>query len=178
MPKTSSKKDKGGGKKDSDDKKNSGPPTAALFNKVKITPLGKKKDTKNHSSRFRISQDRELSKLALLKEAGSGTEREELFIQKLRQCCTIFDFAVDPLSDLKWKEIKRAALNELVDFVTHQRGVLLRLFILKQLICLRVTCSGHCPLLPTLTVLSMILRKMNQLWKLPGLIYSWCMSSS
>ena len=51
-------------------------------------------------------------------------EREELFIQKLRQCCTIFDFAVDPLSDLKWKEIKRAALNELVDFVTHQRGVI------------------------------------------------------
>ena len=27
-------------------KKNSGPPTAALFNKVKITPLGKKKDNK------------------------------------------------------------------------------------------------------------------------------------
>ena len=57
-------------------------------------------------------------------DAGSGVEREELFIQKLRQCCTIFDFAVDPLSDLKWKEIKRAALNELVDFVTHQRGVI------------------------------------------------------
>ena len=51
-------------------------------------------------------------------------EKEELFIQKLNQCCTIFDFAVDPLSDLKWKEIKRAALNELVDFVTHQRGVI------------------------------------------------------
>lgn len=124
MPKTSSKKDKGSGKKDGDDKKNSGPPTAALFNKVKITPLGKKKDNKNHSSRFRISQDRELQKLPLLKDAGSGVEREELFIQKLRQCCTIFDFAVDPLSDLKWKEIKRAALNELVDFVTHQRGVI------------------------------------------------------
>merc|ERR1719204_813979 len=103
---------------------NSGPPTAALFNKVKITPLGKKKDNKNHSSRFRVSQDRELQKLPLLKDAGSGVEREELFIQKLRQCCTIFDFAVDPLSDLKWKEIKRAALNELVDFVTHQRGVI------------------------------------------------------
>jgi len=48
-------------------KKNSGPPTAALFNKVKITPLGKKKDNKNHSSRFRISQDRELQKLPPLK---------------------------------------------------------------------------------------------------------------
>lgn len=123
MPKTSSKKDKGSGKKDGEDKKNSGPPTAALFNKVKITPLGKKKDNKNHSSRFRVSQDRELQKLPLLKDS-SGVEREELFIQKLRQCCTIFDFAVDPLSDLKWKEIKRAALNELVDFVTHQRGVI------------------------------------------------------
>lgn len=124
MPKNSSKKDKSSGKKDGDDKKNSGPPTAALFNKVKITPLGKKKDNKNHSSRFRISQDRELQRLPPLRDAGSGVEREELFIQKLNQCCTIFDFAVDPLSDLKWKEIKRAALNELVDFVTHQRGVI------------------------------------------------------
>ena len=63
-------------------------------------------------------------KLRFSTDAGSGVEREELFIQKLNQCCTIFDFAVDPLSDLKWKEIKRAALNELVDFVTHQRGVI------------------------------------------------------
>jgi len=125
MPKNNSKKDKSGSKKDGDDKKNSGPPTAALFNKVKITPLGgKKKDNKNHSSRFRVSQDRELQKLPPLKDAASGMEKEELFIQKLNQCCTIFDFAVDPLSDLKWKEIKRAALNELVDFVTHQRGVI------------------------------------------------------
>ena len=36
----------------------------------------------------------------------------------------IFDFNRDPLSDLKYKEVKRAALNELVDFVTHNRGVI------------------------------------------------------
>lgn len=50
--------------------------------------------------------------------------REALFVQKLQQCCVIFDFQLDPLSDLKYKEIKRAALNELVEYVTHNRGVL------------------------------------------------------
>lgn len=55
-------------------------------------------------------------------DAGAN-ERESLFIQKLQQCCTLFDFVVDPLSDLKWKEVKRAALNEIVDYVTHNQGV-------------------------------------------------------
>ena len=36
----------------------------------------------------------------------------------------MFDFIVDPLSDLKWKEVKRAALNEIVEYVTHNRGVI------------------------------------------------------
>ena len=49
--------------------------------------------------------------------------REQLFVEKLRQCLVIFDFNLDPLSDLKYKEVKRAALNELVDFITHNRGV-------------------------------------------------------
>ena len=34
----------------------------------------------------------------------------------------VFDFACDPLSDLKWKEVKRAALNELVDHITINQG--------------------------------------------------------
>ncbi len=50
--------------------------------------------------------------------------REEVFIQKIHQCCVIFDFNLDPLSDLKYKEIKRAALNELVEYITTQRGVI------------------------------------------------------
>jgi serine/threonine-protein phosphatase 2A regulatory subunit B' len=29
---------------------------------------------------------------------------------------------MDPLSDLKYKEIKRAALSELVDYITQKRG--------------------------------------------------------
>ena len=43
-------------------------------------------------------------------------------MQKLRQCSVIFDYSMDPLSDLKYKEIKRAALNELVEYITQQRG--------------------------------------------------------
>ena len=55
---------------------------------------------------------------------AQANTREELFIQKLRQCCVIFDFNLDPLSDLKYKEVKRAAVTELVEFVTSQRNVI------------------------------------------------------
>ena len=55
-------------------------------------------------------------------DVASG-EQEGLFIRKLRQCCIAFDF-MDPVSDLKGKEIKRATLNELVDYISAGRGVL------------------------------------------------------
>lgn len=55
---------------------------------------------------------------------ASPNEREQLFVQKIQQCCILFDFAMDPLSDLKFKEVKRAALNEIVDFITHNKGVI------------------------------------------------------
>lgn len=50
-------------------------------------------------------------------------EQQELFLKKLMQCSTVFDF-MDPVSDLRGKEIKRATLNELVDFITSERGIL------------------------------------------------------
>ncbi|CAH0385463.1 unnamed protein product [Bemisia tabaci] len=59
-----------------------------------------------------------------LADAQTPQEREELFIQKIRQCCVLFDFVSDPLSDLKWKEVKRAALHEMVDYVSIERGVI------------------------------------------------------
>ncbi|KAL3183634.1 hypothetical protein MRX96_033735 [Rhipicephalus microplus] len=62
-------------------------------------------------------------KLPALKDAPLN-EREDLLIQKIRQCCVLFDFVTDPLSDLKWKEVKRAALHEMVEYITSQRGVL------------------------------------------------------
>lgn len=108
----------------------------------------KKKSRKSQgSSRYRNSQDVELQQLPPLKGELSlfegwcdvnwltrltffqllvdlsSMEQEELFIRKLRQCCVSFDF-MDPVSDLKGKEIKRAALNDLSAYITHGRGVL------------------------------------------------------
>ncbi|CAO1423771.1 unnamed protein product [Diamesa serratosioi] len=107
----------------------------------------KKKSRKSQgSSRYRNSQDVELQQLPPLKGKhklrlhgdimklicvlfviilvdSSSMEQEDLFIRKLRQCCVSFDF-MDPVSDLKGKEIKRAALNDLSAYITHGRGVL------------------------------------------------------
>ncbi|XP_023308526.2 serine/threonine-protein phosphatase 2A 56 kDa regulatory subunit gamma isoform isoform X6 [Lucilia cuprina] len=60
--------------------------------------------------------------LPLLRETPAN-EREELFVQKIRQCCTLFDFS-EPLSDLKWKEVKRAALHEMVEYLSNQNNVI------------------------------------------------------
>jgi serine/threonine-protein phosphatase 2A regulatory subunit B' len=60
----------------------------------------------------------------ILADVQAGEEREELFIQKLRQCCVLFDFETDPLSDLQWKEVKRGALHDMVEYVTKNRNVI------------------------------------------------------
>lgn len=59
----------------------------------------------------------------LIDSDTAPAEQQELFIKKLQQCCAVFDF-MDPVSDLKSKEVKRACLNELVDYITATRGVL------------------------------------------------------
>ena len=82
-----------------------------------------RKDKRQSSSRFNISPNRELTKLPLLKDTNQS-DREQLFIKKLDQCKVVFDFCADPLSDLKWKEIKRAALNEMVEYLSHNRNVI------------------------------------------------------
>uniref|UniRef100_A0A8C5A3U0 Serine/threonine protein phosphatase 2A regulatory subunit n=1 Tax=Gadus morhua TaxID=8049 RepID=A0A8C5A3U0_GADMO len=75
------------------------------------------------SSQFRTQSALvELSPLPQLKDVPS-TEQQELFTQKLQQCCMLFDF-MDSVIDLKSKEIKRATLNELVEYVSTNRGVL------------------------------------------------------
>uniref|UniRef100_A0A8C2H9R2 Serine/threonine protein phosphatase 2A regulatory subunit n=1 Tax=Cyprinus carpio TaxID=7962 RepID=A0A8C2H9R2_CYPCA len=102
---------------------NSTPPPTQL-NKIKYSggPQIVKKERRQSSSRFNLSKNRELQKLPALKDAPP-LDREELFVQKLRQCCVLFDFVTDPLSDLKFKEVKRAGLNEMVEYITHNRDV-------------------------------------------------------
>merc|ERR1712127_295005 len=114
-------------KGDAKPKSTDGPSTPPVSMITKNAPYGgemvTRKEKRQSSSRFNISTNRELTKLPLLKESSQG-DREELFIKKLHQCCVIFDFIADPLSDLKWKEIKRATLNELVEFLSHNRSVI------------------------------------------------------
>ncbi len=52
-----------------------------------------------------------------------AADQQDLFLRKLNQCCYVFDF-MDPISDLKSKEVKRACLNEIIDYITATRGVL------------------------------------------------------
>uniref|UniRef100_A0A6B2FW22 Serine/threonine-protein phosphatase 2A 56 kDa regulatory subunit gamma isoform (Trinotate prediction) n=1 Tax=Myxobolus squamalis TaxID=59785 RepID=A0A6B2FW22_MYXSQ len=44
-----------------------------------------------------------------------SAENEKLLIQKIRLCCTMFDFN-DPTDDIRGKEVKRTTLKELSDF--------------------------------------------------------------
>lgn len=54
---------------------------------------------------------------------ADATEREELLIKKFRQCCVLFDFT-EPLDDLKWKEVKRSALQEMVEYINNNNGII------------------------------------------------------
>ena len=70
-----------------------------------------RKERRQSSSRFNVSSNRELVKLPELKETTTKNEKEELFIEKIKQCQVLFDFVSDPLSDLKWKEVNISFLG-------------------------------------------------------------------
>ena len=50
-------------------------------------------------------------------------EVESLLLKKIEQCCYLFDFS-DPLIELKGKEIKRAALSEILEYISISKGIL------------------------------------------------------
>lgn len=87
------------------------------------SPVAERRERRLSASRFEISENRELIKLPPIKDVPLN-EREELFIQKIQQCCVLFDFSQDPLSDLKWKDIKRQTLHELVEYIVTQNNVI------------------------------------------------------
>ncbi|XP_034153229.1 serine/threonine-protein phosphatase 2A 56 kDa regulatory subunit gamma isoform isoform X1 [Esox lucius] len=104
-------------------KKSVQPPTAQLLRVKHGSNTAARKDRRLSASVFPISVNRELHTLPAIKDCAPA-EQEKLFVQKLRQCCVLFDFLSDPLSDLKWKEVKRAALSEMVEYITHNRNVI------------------------------------------------------
>ncbi|XP_064546325.1 serine/threonine-protein phosphatase 2A 56 kDa regulatory subunit gamma isoform isoform X4 [Drosophila montana] len=109
--------------KDSTPPRDAPPPTQITKGlNLTTTPL-MRKEKRQTSTRYNVSKNCELTALSPLNEKTPAQEREELFLQKLRQCCTLFDFS-EPLSDLKWKEVKRAALHEMVEYLSNQNGVI------------------------------------------------------
>lgn len=49
--------------------------------------------------------------------------RQDLFIQKIRQCNVVFDFS-DAAAELREKEIKRQTLQEILEYINLNRNVL------------------------------------------------------
>ncbi|KAI3637116.1 hypothetical protein MIR68_004822 [Amoeboaphelidium protococcarum] len=97
-------------------------PLSRLKNAAKDTIPISKTPRRQRSSRFHVTERVELEKLPGFKDV-LATERQDLLIKKLIQCCTIFDFT-DSMSDLKGKEIKRQTLSEMVEYISNNRGVI------------------------------------------------------
>ncbi|KAG8875520.1 Serine/threonine-protein phosphatase 2A 56 kDa regulatory subunit delta isoform [Tulasnella sp. 331] len=77
---------------------------------------------KQRSSRFIVNEKVEIEKLPTFAEVPHNS-RTELFVQKLNQCSFLFDFN-DASSELKGKQIKAAALHDMLEYITTQRGVI------------------------------------------------------
>uniref|UniRef100_A0A904A4A5 Serine/threonine protein phosphatase 2A regulatory subunit n=1 Tax=Anopheles quadriannulatus TaxID=34691 RepID=A0A904A4A5_ANOQN len=107
------------GKQQQQQQQSQGPPTGGSLEK---RPSSSSATSGTGSGRYIIPKFYEIETLPPLKDADPA-EREELFIQKLRQCCVLFDFS-EPLNDLKYKEIKRCALQEIVEHLNNQSNVI------------------------------------------------------
>lgn len=84
-------------------------------------PIGKV-PRRQKSSRFHVHDKVALEKLPSFKEVAPA-KRTELFLKKLAQCQVLFDFS-DPSSDLNGKEIKRQALQDMLEYVATTKGAL------------------------------------------------------
>ncbi|KAG8935675.1 Serine/threonine-protein phosphatase 2A 56 kDa regulatory subunit delta isoform [Tulasnella sp. 419] len=102
------------------------PPRASTLNRLRsgpkdTIPVGKP-PRKQRSSRFHVNEKVEIEKLPSFNEVSHG-DRPELFIRKLNQCAVVFDFN-DASAELKGKQIKAAALHDMLEYITTQRGVI------------------------------------------------------
>ncbi|CAO3588350.1 unnamed protein product [Absidia cylindrospora] len=99
------------------------------MNKIKQTMTPKEpkhgQTKRRRSSRFHIDiqQCQELSSYPGFQDVPP-CQHQELFDRKLAQCMVLFDFN-DPVIHLKSKEIKRQALQEMVDYVATTPSLLL-----------------------------------------------------
>ncbi|KAI9277341.1 phosphatase 2A regulatory B subunit-domain-containing protein [Umbelopsis sp. AD052] len=96
------------------------------INRLKGTPKDtipvSKSPRRQKSSRFYSHETVELEKLPNFNEVPTH-QRHELFLRKLIQCQVVFDFN-DASSQLKGKEIKRQALQEMIDYIVTTKGAI------------------------------------------------------
>lgn len=64
-----------------------------------------------------------VDELPLLKSDRPGFEQEELFIQKLQQCCVIYNFKY-PEMNLYEKNVKMAALSNMLNYIVKASNIL------------------------------------------------------
>ena len=106
-----------------------------------------------------------------------------MLIKKIQQCSYVFDFS-DPMADLRAKEIKRAALNEVLDYIANNKGVITEPIypeIIRMVGCcflvfynlLSICRSGtmHSELYRHLKILTLTLKKMILHWNFHGPIW-------
>ncbi|EPY51306.1 protein phosphatase regulatory subunit Par1 [Schizosaccharomyces cryophilus OY26] len=74
---------------------------------------------KQRSSLYHISENRMLVRLPSFSDVPV-TAWHSLALEKLEQCCVLFDFN-DPSTDLYGKEVKREALQDLMDLVSVRK---------------------------------------------------------
>lgn len=95
-------------------------PNADPIRKLSTLPI---RHLTQSSSRFKQQKvPTDYKPLPLLIDAPPS-EKPALFLKKIEQCCFIFDFT-DPMNELRAKEVKRAALTEVLDHIMSAPGAL------------------------------------------------------
>ncbi|CAO3597821.1 unnamed protein product [Absidia cylindrospora] len=101
-------------------------PKVGALNRLKNAPKDQipisKAPRRQKSSRFYVTEKVQLERTPGFHEVPPHL-RQELFIQKIRQCTVIFDFS-DASAELDEKEIKRYTLQEILEYIVMNRGVL------------------------------------------------------
>ncbi|KAL9538609.1 Serine/threonine-protein phosphatase 2A 56 kDa regulatory subunit delta isoform [Mucor bainieri] len=102
------------------------PKTGPLHHRLKNAPIDQipisKAPRRQKSSRFYVTEKVQLEPTPAFHEVPSHM-RPDLFIQKIKQCTVVFDFS-DASAELREKEIKRQTLQEILDHISMNRGVL------------------------------------------------------
>ncbi|ORE22281.1 protein phosphatase 2A regulatory B subunit [Rhizopus microsporus] len=105
---------------------NAKPDPGPLYHRLKNAPIDQipisKAPRRQKSSRFYVTEKVQLEPTPAFHEVPIHM-RQDLFIRKIKQCTVVFDFS-DPSSELREKEIKRQTLQEILEYISMNRGVL------------------------------------------------------